>query len=652
MQLLDWLVVATVGAIVLVLLDGFRRKWSERRNRVVVKLDRNIPAEDINPDELPNSELPNGGARTLPRAHEPPPRRRSFNLKDGRDRRQQEPEPEVPATVAQAVPVLMDPVDIEETEIEHANVFVTVDTTVSDVDGFAEDELPPEVLAGLDRAFGDTATDEASESGDEDEEGQSIDASALMDELADQFVATEPDPLLQGYADDSDDADDVVDDAVAALPDVIDELEDEVGDNDADEEIIDGLDEELGEEPGEEGQEPEHEERDDAARATAQDQTDDDIYTGEEDYESEPALLENAYRRAASHFQRPPPPAEPRIEPGFGEGQSPEEVEPTEQMMVSLDEQGMAAFLDEEQEEIRAWRNQSVTQQAVPASAVPPPAPAIPPTPQPARQPAVQQPSVQPAAARVAPVPAPAPAATTIAATPPPISRVSPTIVMPDEEHEPEFESAPQAAPAPTRAQPAKADSKPRFWETMAGKAVSNVSKVAARVAPARANQGELFQEEPAPAQDPVPEPEPAPQEVIIVNVMAKSGQYFYGDELLPVLQHFGLRLGSMNIFHRHTEMDGNGPVMFSMANMVKPGTFSLAAMSELVTPGVSFFVQLPNRHGNMKSFEQMLATANAVKQALDGDLKDERRSVLTRQTVEHCRQRIRDFELSQLSRK
>jgi cell division protein ZipA len=53
-----------------------------------------------------------------------------------------------------------------------------------------------------------------------------------------------------------------------------------------------------------------------------------------------------------------------------------------------------------------------------------------------------------------------------------------------------------------------------------------------------------------------------------------------------------------------------------------------------------------------MKAFEHMLATANGVKQALDGILKDERRSVLTRQTVEHCRQRIRDFELSLLAKK
>ena len=53
-----------------------------------------------------------------------------------------------------------------------------------------------------------------------------------------------------------------------------------------------------------------------------------------------------------------------------------------------------------------------------------------------------------------------------------------------------------------------------------------------------------------------------------------------------------------------------------------------------------------------MKAFEQMLATANTIRQALEGDLKDEQRSVFTRQTMEHCRQRIRDFELLMLARK
>ncbi|HBX36864.1 MAG TPA: hypothetical protein DEG76_06060 [Pseudohongiella sp.] len=44
-----------------------------------------------------------------------------------------------------------------------------------------------------------------------------------------------------------------------------------------------------------------------------------------------------------------------------------------------------------------------------------------------------------------------------------------------------------------------------------------------------------------------------------------------------------------------------------------------------------------------------MLATAKHVQSTLDADLKDDNRSVMTAQTIEHYRQRIRDFELQQL---
>ncbi len=141
-------------------------------------------------------------------------------------------------------------------------------------------------------------------------------------------------------------------------------------------------------------------------------------------------------------------------------------------------------------------------------------------------------------------------------------------------------------------------------------------------------------------------------EEVIIINVMARPGTLMEGSKLLPVLLRHGMRLGDMSIFHRHADTDGHGPVMFSMANMLKPGTFTMADMETFETPGVSFFMQMPNKLGNMQCFEQMLNTAEAVKDELDAELKDENRSVFTRQTVEHSRQRISDFELEMLARK
>lgn len=141
------------------------------------------------------------------------------------------------------------------------------------------------------------------------------------------------------------------------------------------------------------------------------------------------------------------------------------------------------------------------------------------------------------------------------------------------------------------------------------------------------------------------------PEEVIIINVMAPAGTRFQGEDLLQVLLSKGMRFGTMNIFHRHSEADGSGEILFSMANMVVPGTFDLDAMSSFETPGVSFFLTLPINGDSLNAFEAMVETTQALCDSLDGELKDENRSVMTQQTIEHCRQRVREFARRQLSR-
>lgn len=141
------------------------------------------------------------------------------------------------------------------------------------------------------------------------------------------------------------------------------------------------------------------------------------------------------------------------------------------------------------------------------------------------------------------------------------------------------------------------------------------------------------------------------PEEVIIINVMAPAGARFQGEDLLQILLAKGMRFGTMNIFHRHSESDGSGEILFSMANMVVPGTFDLDAMSSFETPGVSFFLTLPINGDSLNAFEAMVETTQALCDSLGGELKDENRSVMTQQTIEHCRQRVREFARRQLSR-
>ncbi|SMF40924.1 cell division protein ZipA [Alteromonadaceae bacterium Bs31] len=148
------------------------------------------------------------------------------------------------------------------------------------------------------------------------------------------------------------------------------------------------------------------------------------------------------------------------------------------------------------------------------------------------------------------------------------------------------------------------------------------------------------------------------PDEVLIINVMAHRGMRFSGENLLAELMDQDMKLGAMDIFHRHVNDDGDGPVLFSLANMVVPGTFNLAKMKEFETPGISFFLSLPleitDENGKypdglcIRAYDTMASTAKALAENLDGELKDENRSIMTQQTIEHGRQRVVEYERKQ----
>jgi len=135
------------------------------------------------------------------------------------------------------------------------------------------------------------------------------------------------------------------------------------------------------------------------------------------------------------------------------------------------------------------------------------------------------------------------------------------------------------------------------------------------------------------------------PDEVLVMNIMAKSGQRFAGSDLLQALMGEGMKFGHMDIFHRHKDNDGDAPIIYSLANMVVPGTFNLAEINGFETPGVSAFLSLPTAGDSLAAYDDMAKMARNLATKLDGELKDENRSVMTSQTVEHGRQRVIEYE-------
>ena len=130
--------------------------------------------------------------------------------------------------------------------------------------------------------------------------------------------------------------------------------------------------------------------------------------------------------------------------------------------------------------------------------------------------------------------------------------------------------------------------------------------------------------------------------ELIVVNVLAASNQAFAGADLVAALRRQGLRFGEMSIFHKIDEASSSS--LYSVANAVEPGTFDLADLAALKSPGLSFFLQLPTAVDGIEALESMLSAAQNVAQELGGELKDENMSAMTGQTSEHLRQRVSDF--------
>lgn len=136
-------------------------------------------------------------------------------------------------------------------------------------------------------------------------------------------------------------------------------------------------------------------------------------------------------------------------------------------------------------------------------------------------------------------------------------------------------------------------------------------------------------------------------EQVIALHVVARVHP-FNGEDLLRCVLSYGLRFGDMSIFHRHEQPSGQGRVLFSMAKAVEPGTFSLETMTGEDMPGVSFFLGLPGVN-SITAYDIMVDTARRLATELQGDVLDENQQPLTRQLVDHYRERVQEFERRRL---
>lgn len=132
---------------------------------------------------------------------------------------------------------------------------------------------------------------------------------------------------------------------------------------------------------------------------------------------------------------------------------------------------------------------------------------------------------------------------------------------------------------------------------------------------------------------------------IVSLFVAAKAGQVLHGEDIVVAAEKTGLVFGHMGVFHRLVEAHPERGPIFSMASILKPGSFDMATIRQLQTPAIAFFLTLPAPLTALDAWEKMLPTVQRMAELLDGVVLDESRNALGRQRIAHIRDDLRAYD-------
>jgi cell division protein ZipA len=124
---------------------------------------------------------------------------------------------------------------------------------------------------------------------------------------------------------------------------------------------------------------------------------------------------------------------------------------------------------------------------------------------------------------------------------------------------------------------------------------------------------------------------------------MAPVDRPYSGPDLLVAIQGASMIYGEMHIFHHFVK--GYRRSVFSMANIIEPGTFNPPVMDDFFSPGLTFFMRLPGQLKGPQALDQMLKSIQHLATELGGQLCDQHRCPLDKQAIAMLRHDVMEHQ-------
>ena len=136
-------------------------------------------------------------------------------------------------------------------------------------------------------------------------------------------------------------------------------------------------------------------------------------------------------------------------------------------------------------------------------------------------------------------------------------------------------------------------------------------------------------------------EPAISDEEIIYLNLRSRDG-LIEGPDLIRAMQKFDLTHGEMGIFHRLTP--GSDQPLFSVANMLEPGSFDADKLATLETPGLTLFLRLPRTFDALHALDEMWVVAKGLGAELNADILDRNHQLFTSQKQQNMRDEVLEY--------